>query len=116
MRKYLTIWRYYYHRLGSVEKANKSFETVENIYLKVLGEEHPEHAILIGVKAVLVFEAGDFEKAEAMFTKSLNILEKNYGKGNEYYLGALMNRAAAYYRKGNMEETKSIALEVKRDS
>ena len=106
-----------YDYLGNYENAIELGTKALEIYIKTLGEEHPDYAASLNNLALYYSHNGDYEKAIEISNKALEICIKTVGEEHPNYATALNSIAMCYEYLGNYAkaiEFGTKALEIRK--
>ena len=73
-----------------------------------MGPQHPEVALTLNDLAVLYYNLGDCAKAEALYKRSLAIMEKALGSEHPKVAIVLRNMAACFKKTGKEKDSKKL--------
>jgi len=79
---------------------------------KVLGEEHPSTAISYNNLAELYRNIGEYQKAEPLYLKALNIREKILGEEHPSTATSYNNLAGLYRNIGEYQKAEPLYLKL----
>ncbi|NER39036.1 MAG: tetratricopeptide repeat protein [Oscillatoria sp. SIO1A7] len=102
---------------GEYGKAEPLLKRASRIYLKLLGEEHPDTASSLNNLAALYVYQGRYEEAELLLQQALSISRKVLGEEHPDTATSLNNLAGLYEKQGRYEEAEPLyerALSIRR--
>lgn len=105
-------------RFGFYEAALQNHQRSLGIYLKTVGENHPNVACVYSNMAHIHYVKGDMDRAFEIFHKSLMITVKTLGQGHPNVASIYGNMALIYENKGEFDEAlrysqQSLAIKQK---
>ena len=94
---------YLYEEYGFCEKALGYALKGQAIFIKVLGDEHPEYSYTLHTLGIIYSYMGDYHAAEEAMIKCVQIREKAFGMGHKYHIRSLINLGSLYEDMGNYD-------------
>jgi len=101
-----------YNSINDYNSAIRYCAEAADIKEKILGDEHPEYALILNILGGLYKDAGDYVKSEQCFLKSLSIREKTSGKNHTDYAQSLNNLGSLYDFLGDYNKSEQYFTEA----
>jgi len=102
----------FYEMVGEYRKAKPLYIKALNISEKILGEEHPDTAIIYNNLAELYRSIGEYQKAEPLYLKVVKIFEKILGEEHPATATIYNNLAELYRSMGEYQKAEPLYLKV----
>jgi serine/threonine-protein kinase len=93
-----------YQRLGMYRESEELHNTVLDLRIEILGEEHPDSLSSLNHLADLLFATGRIEEVEPLDLKTLEIRRRVLGEDHPDTLRSLNALAATYFNQGRYAE------------
>lgn len=94
---------YLYEEYGFCEQALEYALKGQEIFIRVLGDNHPEYSYSLHTLGIIYTYLGDYHAAEEAMIKCVQIREKAFGMGHKYHIRSLINLGGVYDYIGNYD-------------
>lgn len=94
--------------LGNVDGAIQAAREACHVVRQVFGEQHNELIMTEGRLAMALFEKGDYQEAEPLYHKILDVQRKRFGKRNPEVAMLMADLALILQGKGDLQGAETM--------